>query len=76
MLKIIPFSEATNVHEIGLRLAPIDVGFDLRAHHTLVEVPTDTTRASYAVDGQRMVAEGTRAEIIQALRCAGYSIAK
>lgn len=57
---------------IGLRVAPIDVGFDLRSTRHAVEVPAETTIASYAEADGRYVVTGTAAEIVGVLRRAGY----
>lgn len=74
-VKVIPFDEAQNVTSIGLRLAPLDVGFDLRSEGVAVAVPADTTTVSYAdSDGARYVVEGSREEIVRVLRDAGYRI--
>lgn len=75
-MKITPFEEYGPVSIIGLRLAPIDVGFNLVAERISVEVPDDTTVASYEQLGDRYVVEGTRDEIVRVLRIAGYKIAR
>lgn len=74
-MRIIKFEDALDVGSIAVRLAPIDAGFDLRGEGTTAQVPRDTTRASYAVDGERMVVEGTIDDVARALENAGYSIA-
>lgn len=72
---VVPFDHATNVTAISVRLAPIDVGCDLRLDDVRIEIPADTSRASYAGDdGVRYVVEGTLAEVCKVLRDAGYDI--
>jgi hypothetical protein len=75
-MKITPFDDYGPVSSITLRLAPIDVGFDLAAEGIPVQVPDDTNVASYALKGERFVVEGTRDEIVRVLRKAGYTIAR
>lgn len=71
------FEAATDVTSIRYRLAPIDVGFDLRAEG--VEVVIDAAeyplRVSYADDeGERRVLEGSRREVVDRLRALGYVV--
>jgi hypothetical protein len=72
--RVTPFAAYRgSVSEIRVRLAPIDVGFDLRGKNVPAEFPPDTTVASYAtVDGKRCVVEGTPSEVVETLRAAGY----
>lgn len=73
--RIIAFGHFADVSSIRVRLAPIDVGFDLRAQHMAVSLPADTMVASYADHvGNRFVVEGTWDEIARVLRKAGYTI--
>ena len=71
----IPFEDAHDVRSIRYRLAPIDVGFDLRVQDMLVLVDPedDPLRVSYEDnDGERYVIEGPQAEVLEYLREAGY----
>lgn len=66
-----------SVSAIRCRLAPIDVGFDLRALGISVTVEQAPTMiASYArrKDGERRVIEGPTAEVVARLRKEGYHI--
>jgi hypothetical protein len=62
----------------GVRLAPLDVGFDIRLHDILVVLPDDMTGLSvgYEADGKVWEATGTDAELRAALAAAGYQVAK
>lgn len=59
----------------AVRLAPIDVGFDVRLHDMAVEVPRDATSAGYERGGQTWLVEGARDEIVAELVAAGYRVA-
>ena len=66
-------ARAIDVNSIGLRVAPLDVGFDLRVQGMLVAISDDTTIASYATrKGKRFVVEGTAEEICAELKRHGY----
>lgn len=55
------------------RLLPIDVGFDCRG--MAVEPPREMRSAGYLDDeGRPVFAEGTREELIAAVRSAGYDV--
>jgi hypothetical protein len=43
-VRVTPFAEYPGPQAITLRLAPIDVGFDLRVAKMAVEVPADAKR--------------------------------
>ena len=79
-MKITPFDRYGDVGRIGVRLAPLDVGFDLRATGHVVRLPPGTKVASYGdrarseSDDDRYVVEGTASEIACVLRNAGYRI--
>ena len=71
----LPYDEAHDVTRISLRLAPIDVGFDVRAQRMKIGgIGTAATlRASYATrKGDRRVISGPRAEVVRRLRAHGY----
>lgn len=71
----IPFDEAANVGEIRYRLAPIDVGFDLRAEkmHVAIARSDDPLRASYGSrKGERRVVSGSQDAVLRHLRRHGY----
>ena len=61
-------------HTCDLSLAPIDCGFDPRAHDMLCTVPASARRVGYERDGEPRVIDGTLDEIVAELRDAGYSI--
>ena len=61
-----------------LRLSAIDVGFDIRAAGKSVRIP-DWEFRSVGLDdrkGNRLLIEGTREELIAAIRAHGYQIAE
>jgi hypothetical protein len=71
----VPFTEAVGVAQIGMRLAPIDVGFDLRAEGMAITTGASaaTMRVSYATRrGERRVVSGPRADVLMHLRRQGY----
>ena len=69
----IPFSDARDVTSIRYRLAPIDVGFDLREGVRLEVARAETMRASYATRaGDVRVIEGPQSEVLRRLRGHGY----
>jgi len=57
-----------------LRLAPLDVGFDLRLENMSVKLPDEFRTVGLEIDGETWLIEGTRREMVQAIRDAGYSI--
>ena len=58
-----------------ISLLPLDVGFDLRAHHTPVSLHDEVGEVAYLdQDDKEAVASGSRAEIARQLTQAGYSI--
>lgn len=74
----LPFDEAVSVTSIGMRLAPIDVGFDLRSEGMAIKADSSaaTIRASYATRrGERRVVSGPRADVLAHLRRQGYRFA-
>jgi len=73
----VPWAEAIDTHDIGLRLHPIDVGFDVRAQHMLVSAPAgERLRASYPNElGERWVVAGPRAAVLERLRALGFAFA-
>ncbi len=74
----VPFDEARNVTSIHYRLAPIDVGFDVRGEGVEVELGGEAAiRVSYATrSGDRRVVEGPRHRVVAHLRAHGYAIAE
>lgn len=60
----------------SVRLLPIDVGFDARTIGQTVALPDDLgDGVGYEdADGTPCVVTGTRDEVIEVLRAAGYSI--
>ena len=63
-----------DLHDVDVRVAPIDVGFDLRLHDTVVTVPDGCGQATYADRaGERWYVEGTAAEIVAELQAHGYA---
>lgn len=59
-----------------LRLAPLDVGFDVRLHDMQIDLPDDFSSVGLAIDGETWLIEGTREEMVQAILDAGYLIAE
>jgi len=57
-----------------VRLAPIDVGFDVRAYGMAVEIPDDATSVGFEQFGDTWLVEGTREEIVAAVKAAGYRV--
>jgi len=75
--KITPFDAAGDVQSIQVRVAPLDVGFDLRLQDMAVSIPEGTTRASYGDrKGARYVVDGTTEEVIAELTRHGYRCAR
>ena len=70
-MKITKFDAHPNVFGIGLRVAPIDVGFGARTQGMATPIPAV---ASYGCIGERLVVEGTPKEIAAELRRAGYAV--
>lgn len=71
--RIALFDDANDVSSIEIRVAPVDVGFDLRVQGMPVQIPDGTTRASYADRrGTRYVVDGTTDEVIAELSRHGY----
>jgi hypothetical protein len=71
----IPFDEAANVGGIRYRLAPIDVGFDLRVEkmHVAIARSDDPLRVSYGSrKGERRVVSGPQDAVLRHLRRHGY----
>lgn len=58
-----------------LRLSPLDVGFDLRVQSMAIEIPEQFASVGLDIDGDTYLLEGTREEMIAAIREAGYLIA-
>ena len=58
-----------------LRLAPLDVGFDLRLHDIAVNLPADFASVGLDVKGETYLITGTRDEMVAAIKAAGYSVA-
>lgn len=69
-------TNATGQTCIGdLRLAPIDVGFDLRAAgHTVMIPERPFASVGLEQDGETWLIEGEREELIQAIKDAGYEV--
>jgi hypothetical protein len=57
-----------------LRLTPLDVGFDLRLHGMTVKLPDRFESVGIDVDGQTYLVEGTREEMVAAIKAAGYQV--
>ena len=58
-----------------LRLTPLDVGYDLRTIGTAINLPAEFGSVGLERDGEIILIEGTRAEMIAEIRDAGYKIA-
>lgn len=59
-----------------VRLAPIDVGFDVRLQEMLIELPAQFASAGIDINGTLYLIEGTREEMVSAIRQAGYLLAE
>lgn len=59
-----------------LRLAPLDVGFDLREVDMAVTLPDHFGSVGIEEDGKVYLVEGTREELVAAIKAAGYRIAQ
>lgn len=59
-----------------LRLATIDVGFDPRLQGMAVQLPQQFGSVGLDIDGETYLLQGTRDELIAAIRAAGYRIAE
>lgn len=57
-----------------LRLAAIDVGYDLRTAGHAVFLPDQFGSVGLDANGQTWLIEGTREEMIEAIKEAGYTI--
>lgn len=57
-----------------LRLSPLDMGHDLRLHDTVVQLPDDFRSVGLDRDGETVLVEGTRTEMIEAIQAAGYRV--
>jgi len=55
---------------------PIDVGFDPRTCGISVELPADAGAVTLDDDGIQRRVEGSRSELVEALRGAGYTVAE
>lgn len=59
-----------------LRLAALDVGFDLRLHGVEVALPDRFGSVGLEEGGETYLVEGTREEMVAAIRAAGYRVAE
>jgi hypothetical protein len=59
-----------------VRLTPLDVGFDLRLHDMEVRLPADFKSVGIEEDGETYLVEGTREEMVAAIKAAGYRVAE
>jgi len=59
-----------------LRLSSLDIGFDLRENKNKIQLPIKFESVGLDIDGQTYLVEGTREEMIQAIREAGYLLAE
>lgn len=57
-----------------VRLTPLDVGFDLRLHGMVIELPDEFDSVGIEQDGETYLVEGTREEMIKAIKAAGYTV--
>lgn len=55
-----------------LRLSPLDVGHDVRLHDTPVRLPAEFASVGLDREGETILVEGTRDEMVTAIRSAGY----
>ena len=64
----------TNVGE--LRLAPLDIGFDLRQQDMPLQLPEHFGSVGIEVGGETYLLKGTREEMVAAIRAAGYRVSE
>ena len=57
-----------------IRLCPIDVGFDLRTVGNAITLPAVFSSVGIEEGGDTWLIEGTRPEMIEAIRAAGYAV--
>lgn len=68
-------ADATGQACVGeVRLAPINVGFDMRLHGMEVGLPEQFESAGRDIGGRVYLIEGTRDEMIAAVKRAGYKV--
>jgi hypothetical protein len=71
----IPFKDASDITSIQYRLAPLDVGFDIRLHKIDAGInrSDDPIRVSYETKtGERRVISGPQPAVLSRLRKHGY----
>lgn len=67
--------ESVSTRPVDLSLLPIDVGFDLRLHDMLVELPREARTVAYVDgDGDERIAQGDTKTLAAILRSAGYNV--
>lgn len=59
-----------------VRLTPLDIGFDLRVCDQAIRLPAIFASVGLDIDGDSYLIEGTRAEMVRAIKAAGYKIVK
>lgn len=59
-----------------LRLAPLDVGFDLRLHDMEAKLPDQFGSVGIEEGGEVYLVEGTREEMLAAMKAAGYRVSE
>lgn len=59
-----------------VRLAPLDVGFDIRDSCTPIFMPDNFSSVGYEDKGDIWYIEGTKEEMVEELRRAGYKICR
>jgi len=67
-------TQTTQLQLGELRLCAIDVGYELRAQGITVNIPAKFSSVGLDLDGEQWLIEGTREEMVQAIRDAGYTV--
>lgn len=57
-----------------VRLSPLDCGFDPRAHDMVCLIPAEFGSVGIEQDGEVYLVEGTRQEMLDEVRVAGYRV--
>jgi hypothetical protein len=60
--------------KVDLSLMPMDVGFDLKLHDTSVVIPPGTKSVKYFWEHAEVILRGSREQIVEALKFAGYKV--
>ena len=68
-------TKMTGKRTVGeLRLAPLDIGFDLRLQGMPLQLPEHFGSVGIEVGGETYLLKGAREEMVTAIRAAGYRV--